>query len=109
MVSHLPEYVGQDSDRHKCYSKFRAFTLTIGAAVWARLDLKHPAWPWRLLRGVRTLVGSALADAELDAFYNEDECCLDSWWGLWLRSTLACREQLIEHEFQRLLRHIVRL
>ena len=108
MVSHLCEYVGPGFDRQKCYNKFRAFTLTIGAAIWARMDLKYSAWPWRLLRGVRTSADTTLADAELNAFYNEDKCCLDSWWSLWLRSTLVSRQQLFDDKFQSLLRHLER-
>ena len=38
LLAHLSGYVGPEFDRQKCYNKFRAFTLTIGAAVWARIE-----------------------------------------------------------------------
>ncbi len=89
--------MGHDYDQQACYNDFRGYTLAVSAAVWARLDVKYSNWPWRLLRGVTSSVQSDLVDSELNSFYDEDECCLDSWCGLWLRAKLQSRLVAQQH------------
>ena len=99
---------GKKFDKQGCYQSIRSYTLSVSSAVWAEIELKFWHWPFVLLRGVRGSAANEEADSVLDSFFDEDVCCLDSWWGLWLRATLASREELKADEFQSLLKEIER-
>ena len=112
ILTHLRNFAGDSFDTQGCYDDFRGYTLTIASAVWARMELKFWDWPWRIVRGVLPAGGSKshtdYALKELDAFFNEDRCCLDSWTSLWLRSSVKVQAELSAEDFQGLLRQLER-
>ena len=108
IVDHMGRMRGKKFDKQGCYQSIRSYTLSVSSAVWAEIELKFWHWPFVLLRGVRGSAANEEADSVLDSFFDEDLCCLDSWWGLWLRATLASREELKADELQSLLKEIER-
>ena len=96
-------------NKQEIFDSLRGYSLTVASASLARLELKFWNWPWLLIRGLRVaeepgpISGSRAngeADAVLDKFWIEDQCCLDSWVGVWLQAACGSRQQLNEAVFQ---------
>lgn len=50
-VDHIEALAGESFDKHECIHLFSSSALSVGAAVWSRLQLKYWNLPWMLLRG----------------------------------------------------------
>ena len=64
----------------------RIACVGLAAGLWARLELKYHAWPFRWLAPVH----GADERQQLDqAFLSAPPCCLGSWWGEPLRCKIS--------------------
>ena len=82
----VKHHLGHTASSHDA---LRAAALSIGAAVWARLEVPYGAWPWRLFTSGEQ-AGRARCDLEVcRQFLAERVCCLDDPFGQWFRRLAA--------------------
>jgi len=89
LVNAVKHHLGHTASSHDA---LRAAALSVGAAIWARLEVLYGAWPWRLFTSGEQ-AGRTGCDLEVRRpFLAEHECCLDEPFGQWFRrlATTEC-------------------
>ena len=96
-----------DSPDFRVYmEQFYSKVVRVSSQVWSRLEVMYQQWPWRLLLAGDRCKPVRAAEVLLE-FYNEDACCLDSWFSEHFRSVYPTPESVNE-EAQLLLAQLAR-